>query len=174
MKPAEPVLSEARGAGPADKHAEAAPVRQKIRDVENDIRRESRRWRLGVRAGAALDPELFTFGIQSQTGPILHPLVLFRPNAEFAFGEVTDLVALKMEANSRFSADSRRGNWTPYVGAGPALISIHQNFQSVRQTDFGNFDYQAGLNVRAGMQSRRGTFFELNTRLYSGPAPKRV
>jgi hypothetical protein len=177
------VLSAASGGGAAgtgtgggtatrDKSAQAAPVPPKVRDIENDIRRESRRWRLGVRAGAAFDPELFTFGVQSQIGPIFHPRVVFRPNAEFAFGEVTDLVALNLEGVYRFSNAQRRGNWTPYVGAGPALIFIHQNFQVGRQIDFGNFDYETGFNVLAGVQSRRGTFMELKTSLYSGPAPK--
>lgn len=169
------VLSAASAAGTGatgDKGAQAAPVPGKIRDVESDIKRESRRWRMGVRAGAAFDPELFTFGIQSQMGPIFHPRVLFRPNAEFAFGEVTDLVALNLEAIYRFSAASRRGNWTPYLGAGPAMIFIHQSFQSGRQIDFGNFDYETGFNVLAGVQSRRGMFAELKTSLYSGPAPK--
>jgi len=120
------VLSAAQsgGAGGTDKSAQAAPVPQKVRDVESDIKREGRRWRMGVRAGAAFDPELFMFGIQSQMGPIFHPRVLFRPNAEFAFGEVTDLIALNFEAVYRLSAASRRGNWTPYVGAGPAMIFI--------------------------------------------------
>lgn len=108
---------------PVDKGAQAVPVPEKVRDVESDIKRESRRWRLGVRAGAAFDPELFTFGVQSQIGPIFHPRVLFRPNAEFAFGEVTDLIALNFEAIYRFSAAHRSGNWTPYVGGGPAMIS---------------------------------------------------
>ncbi|HZQ25765.1 MAG TPA: hypothetical protein VFA89_23445 [Terriglobales bacterium] len=155
-----------------DKGAQAAPVPEKVREIESDIKRESRRWRIGVRAGAAFDPELFSFGVQSQIGPILHPRVLFRPNAEFAFGEVTDLIALNFEGVYRFSAANRTGNWTPYVGAGPAMIFIHQNFQSGRQIDFGNFDYETGLNVLAGVQSRKGTFVELKTSLYSGPAPK--
>ena len=166
------VLTEAPAGGATDKGAQAAPVPQKVRDIESDIKREGRRWRMGVRAGAAFDPELFTFGIQSQMGPIFHPRVLFRPNAEFAFGEVTDLVALNLEAIYRFSAASRRGNWTPYLGAGPALIFIHQNFEAGRNIDFGNFDYETGFNVLGGMQSRRGTFVELKTSLYSGPAPK--
>jgi hypothetical protein len=158
--------------GSADKGAEAAPVPEKVRDIESEIRRDSRRWRLGVRAGQAFDPELFMFGVQSQMGPIFHPRVLFRPNAEFAFGEVTDLVSLNLEAIYRFPARDRRGNWTPYVGAGPAMIFIHQNFQAGRNIDFGNFDYETGFNVLAGVQSRRGAFVELKTSLYSGPAPK--
>jgi hypothetical protein len=168
------VLSAASGGvgGTTDKGAQAAPVPEKVRNVESEIRRESRRWRLGVRGGAAFDPELFTFGVQSQMGPIFHPRFLFRPNAEFAFGEVTDLIALNLEGIYRFSAAHRTGDWTPYLGAGPALIFLHQNFQAGRDIDFGNFDYETGFNVLAGVQSRRGTFLELKTSLWSGPAPK--
>ena len=156
----------------ADKGAQTAPVPDKVRDIESQIRRESRRWRMGVRAGAAFDPELFMFGIQSQIGPIFHPRVQFRPNAEFDFGEVTDLIALNLEGVYRFGANRRQGNWTPYIGAGPALIFIHQSFQSGRDIDFGNFDYETGFNVLLGMQSRRGAFVEMKSSLWSGPAPK--
>jgi hypothetical protein len=159
-------------AGTYDKGAQAAPVPEKVRDVESEIKRESRRWRIGVRGGAAFDPELFTFGVQSQIGPLFSPRAVFRPNAEFAFGEVTDLIALNLEEIYRFSAAHRIGDWTPYIGAGPALIFIHQNFQAGRDIDFGNFDYETGFNVLAGVQSRRGTFFEFKTSLWSGPAPK--
>lgn len=162
----------ASGTVATDKGAQAAPVPEQVREAENDIRRESRRWRLGVRGGGAFDPELFTFGVQSQMGPIFHPRVLFRPNAEFAFGEVTDLVALNLEGIYQFSTASRRGNWTPYLGAGPALIFIHQSFNQSRDISFSNFDYKTGFNVLAGMQSRRGPFVEMKTSLYSGPAPK--
>lgn len=165
-------ILEAKSSDSGSARTQAAPVPPKIREIESDIKQESRRWRAGVRAGAAFDPELFMFGVQSQMGPIFHPRVLFRPNAEFAFGEVTDLVALNLEAIYRFSATARRGTWTPYVGGGPSLTFIHQNFEKGRQIDFGNFDYETGVNILAGMQSRRGTFVELKTSLYSGPAPK--
>ncbi len=155
-----------------DKGAQAAPIPEKVRNVEGQIRREGRRWRLGVEAGQAFNPELFMFGVQSQMGPIFHPRVQFRPNAEFAFGEVTDLVALNLEAIYRFSPAQRREDWTPFIGAGPALIFIHQNFERGREIDFGNFDYETGFNVLAGIQSRRGAFVELKTSLYSGPAPR--
>jgi opacity protein-like surface antigen len=163
---------EAKPAETSSAGTQAAPVPPKVRDMENDIKREARRWRLGVQAGAAFDPELLMFGVHSQMGPILHSGVFFRPNAEFAFGEVTDLVALNLEMVYRIPAASRRGNWTPYVGAGPALNFIHQNFEKGRQIDFGNFDYDTGFNVLAGVQYRKGTFIELKTSLYSGPAPK--
>ncbi len=165
------VVTAASSSG-GDKGAKTAPVPPKVREVESDIRRESRRWALGVRAGEAFDPELFLFGIQSQMGPIFHPRVMFRPNAEFAFGEVTDLIALNLEAVYRFSPASRRGNWTPYVGAGPALIFIHQSYAQGRDINFSNFDYETGFNILVGMQHRRGTFVEAKTSLWSGPAPK--
>jgi hypothetical protein len=162
---------EAKPASAEPAGSQAAPVPAKIRDVESDIKREAKRWRVGVRAGAAFDPELLLFGVQSQMGPAFHRGVFFRPNAEFAFGEVTDLVALNLEAVYRFTDRSSRGAWSPYVGAGPSLTFIHQNFEAGRQIDFGNFDYETGFNVLAGVQ-KRSTFIELKTSLYSGPAPK--
>ncbi|HEX3738989.1 MAG TPA: hypothetical protein VHV29_04615 [Terriglobales bacterium] len=166
------VVSASGGTATRDKGAQAAPVPEKVRDIESDIKRESKRWRLGVRAGAAFDPELFMFGVHTQMGPIFHPRVLFRPSAEFDFGEVTDLIALNFEPIYRFSANYRKGDWTPYVGAGPAMIFIHQSFNGGRNISFGNFDYETGFNVLAGVQSRKGTFVELKTSLWSGPAPK--
>jgi hypothetical protein len=124
-----------------------------------------------VRAGAAFDPELFMFGVHSQMGPIFSSRVFFRPNAEFAFGEVTDLIALNLEGVYRFPRSAERSNWSPYVGAGPALTFIHQNFEAGRNIDFGNFDFDAGFNILLGMQSRRGTFVEAKTSLWSRPAP---
>jgi hypothetical protein len=150
---------------------DAAPIPESVRNVEHDIRSEARRWRLGVRAGAAFDPELFMFGVHSQMGPIFNPKIFFRPNAEFDFGEVTDLIALNLEAIYRFPRSSDRRDWSPYVGAGPALTFIHQSFQAGREISFGNFDFDAGFNILLGMQSRRGTFVEAKTSLWAHPAP---
>jgi len=150
---------------------EAAPIPESVRNVESDIRREARRWRLGVRAGAAFDPELFMFGVHSQMGPIFSPHVFFRPSAEFAFGEVTDLIALNLEAVYTFPRSAERRTWSPYVGAGPAFTFIHQSFQAGKDIDFGNFDFDAGFNILVGMQSRRGTFVEAKTSLWARPAP---
>jgi len=154
---------------------QAAPVPPQVREVERKIKREARRWRLGVRAGAGLDPELLMFGVHSQMGPIFNRNVFFRPNAEFAWGEVTDLIALNLEAIYRLPVTARRQNWSVYVGAGPALTFLHQSFQRQqgqgRNIDFGNFDFDTGLNILAGLQFRRGTFFELKTSLYARPAP---
>jgi hypothetical protein len=154
---------------------QAAPVPPQVREVESKIKREARRWRLGVRAGAALDPELLMFGVHSQMGPIFNRNVFFRPNAEFAWGEVTDLIALNLEAIYRLPVTARRQNWSVYVGAGPAFTFLHQSFQREqgqgRNIDFGNFDFDTGFNILTGLQFRRGTFFEIKTSLYARPAP---
>jgi hypothetical protein len=158
----------AEGQGSA---AEAQPIPRELRDLEHDIKRQARRWRLGVRAGAALDPELLLFGVHTQLGPIFQRDVFFRPNAEFAFGEVTDLVALNLEAIYRLPMTSRRAGWSSYIGAGPGLTFLHQNFERGRDIDFGNFVYDTGFNILTGVQFRRGTFVELKTSIYSRPAP---
>lgn len=176
------VLDEAHGTGggatasSANASArQAAPVPPSVRNVENQIHHEARRWRMGARAGVGLDPELVLFGVQSQMGPIFSRNVFFRPNADFEWGEVTDMVALNLEAVYRMPTTVRGGAWVPYVGLGPSLNFIHQSFQTQagqsRNISFGNFDYETGLNVLMGMQNRHGTFFEIKTSLYSQPAP---
>jgi hypothetical protein len=152
----------------------AAPIPPQVRNIENDIKHEARRWRLGARAGIALDPELVMFGVHSQMGPVFSRNVYFRPNAEFAWGEITDMVALNLEAVYRFQ-HARRGAWSPYLGGGPALNFIHQSFSTSasqkRDISFGNFDYETGFNILMGFENRHGTFFEVKTSLYSQPAP---
>jgi hypothetical protein len=164
------------GGGSANTSARnAAPVPQSVRGVESQIRRDARRWRLGARAGVGLDPELVLFGIHSQMGPIFSRNVFFRPNADFEWGEVTDMVALNFEGVYRMPTTIRGGTWAPYFGGGPSMNFIHQSFQTqpgqARNISFGDFKYQTGLNVLMGVQNRRGVFFEIKTGLYSKPAP---
>ena len=114
------------------------------------------------------------FGVHSQMGPIFSRNVYFRPNADFSWGEITDMVALNLEAVYRFPR-ARRGPWSPYIGGGPALNFIHQSFKTQaseqRDISFGNFDYETGFNILMGFENRHGTFFEVKTSLYSQPAP---
>jgi hypothetical protein len=168
------VLSPASDTKSGTVATQAAPPPKAVRDLEENIKNDARRWKLGVRAGAALDPELFMFGVHSQIGPIFSRNVFFRPSAEFAFGEVTDLIALNLEAIYRLPISARGKTWSAYFGAGPALTFLHQNFERSqgqgRDIDFGNFDYDTGFNLLAGIQKRH-TFFEMKTSLYAQPAP---
>jgi hypothetical protein len=169
------VLSAApQGQSQAGGQAPAPPPRE-VRELERDIERQVRRWRLGVRGGVALDPELISFGVQSRIGPIFTRNVTFRPNAEFSWGEVTDMIGLNLDVAYRLPITTRQGRWNTYVGVGPALNFVHQNFEREagedRDIDFGNFEFDTALNVMAGVEFRRGTFMEVRTGIYAGPAP---
>ena len=94
--------------------------------MEREIERQARRWQLGARIGAGLDPELFMLGVHAGIGPIFSRDFSFRPNAEFAFGELTDMVALNLEGAYRLPFSFRHGRWSAYVGAGPGLNFVHQ------------------------------------------------
>ena len=147
-----------------------------VRSLERDIERETRRFRLGVRAGIAMDPELILIGVQSQIGPFFNKNVYFRPNVEFAWGEVTALFALNPEVIYRLpSSSSRNPRWAPYFGAGPGFNFLHQNFErngvSGKRIDFGEFHSDVGLNLIGGLQNRSGMFMELKTTVYSDPSP---
>lgn len=111
------VLEQAQGTGTATSSSrDAAPVPPPVQNVENQIKRDARRWRLGARAGVGLDPELVLFGVHSQVGPVFSRNVFFRPNADFEWGEITDMVALNLKAVYRMRTTMRGGEWAPYFG----------------------------------------------------------
>jgi hypothetical protein len=166
------MLDQAQGAGsgsgartPNASARKAAPLPPSVRNVEGQIQHEARRWRLGARTGIGLDPELVMFGVDSRMGPIFSRNVFFRPNADFEWGEVTDMVALNLEAVYRIPHTTRSGMWAPYVGAGPSLNFIHQSFQTKsgqgRDISFGNFDYETGFNILMGFRIGMARFLRL-------------
>jgi hypothetical protein len=162
-------------AAPAGQAAGSPPViPPEVRRTERDIRRQVRRYQLGVRTGVALDPELVLLGVHSQVGPFFISDVFLRPNVEFAFGEVTALFALNLEAIYRLPISSRQGRWSAYVGVGPGFNFLHQNFERNEggsRIDFGDFHSDTGLNILGGLRYRSGVFTELKTSVYSDPAP---
>lgn len=147
---------------------QATPPPPQVEQTTREIKREARRWHVGGRIGAGFSPELFMFGLQSQIGPVFNPHVLFRPNADFSFGELTDMFAINLEGVYRFRK-SYYDQWTPYFGMGPSLNFIHQG-TSTSNVSFSDFTYKTGFNVLIGAQKRR-TFVEMKTSLWSGPAP---
>jgi hypothetical protein len=150
-------------------------VPPEVRRVERDIERQVRRYQIGVRAGVALDPELILIGTQAQVGPFFTRDIYFRPNVEFAWGEVTALFALNAEVIYRLPITSRTGRWSSYVGIGPGFNFLHQNFEkttgSGNRIDFGDFHSDTGLNILGGVRYRSGMFMELKTSVYSQPSP---
>jgi hypothetical protein len=150
------------------------PIPPSVRRLERDIGRQTKRFRVGVRAGTSLDSELFLIGAHAQLGPLFRSDVFLRPNIEFGFGEVTSMIALNLEAIYRLPVTQRESRYHTYIGAGPAFNFLHQNFEKNEgntSIDFGNFEYKTGFNILVGLQSRRGLFFEVKTSIYSRPAP---
>jgi hypothetical protein len=164
------VLQPAPGAadGTAPQGVHAAPPPPQVTHVEGEIENEARRWHAGGRIGVGFSPELFLFGVQSQIGPIFNKHIIFRPNSDFEFGELTDMWDLNLEGAYRFNTTLRHG-WSPYFGLGPSLNFIHQGINK-NDVSFGNFDYKTGFNVLIGAQKRR-TFVEMKTSLWSAEAP---
>ena len=142
--------------------------------VQNQIEREARRLRLGVRGGVALDPDLIVMGVQAQLGPIFKSNVSFRPSVEFAYGEVTAMFGFNGEFIYRLSRFSLQDRWSSYFGGGLGINLLHQNFErdsGGKRIDFGDFHSDSALNIVGGVQNRNGVFMELRTSVYSDPSP---
>lgn len=161
----EPSATSASGAA-----QDVAPPPKELTGVQREIERQMKRWRLGARMGAGLDPELFLIGVQARIGPFFSRDFYLRPNAEFAFGELTDMFALNLEGAYRLPITFRHGRWSAYVGAGPGLNFIHQGV-GTRDISFSNFNYETGFNIFSGIQFRRGTFGEVKTSLWANGVP---
>jgi hypothetical protein len=155
--------------------AEPEAVPQSVRQLEQSIKRQTSRFRLGIRGGGALDPELIMVGAQSLIGPFFSNAIWARPNVEFGFGEVTDLIGLNFEGIYRVPVTERNGRWGFFFGGGPAFNFVKLGFtrEGVVEDDedfsFDDFDLDVGLNIVAGVQSRGGMFYELKTTVYANP-----
>ena len=155
------------------------PVPAQVKQLENSIKRQTARYRLGVRSGMALDPELVMIGAQGLLGPFFSDNVWARPNLELGFGEITDLIALNLEGVFRMPVTERGGRWSMFFGAGPAINFVKLGFAREGETveediEYDEFDMQVGLNLLAGVQSRGGLFLELKSTVYAEPGMRFV
>ena len=112
-------------------------------------------------------------GAHARLGPFFSRNLSFRPNVEFGFGEVTKLFAINLEGIYRLPLTEPRSRWSIYVGAGPNLTFMHRNFEEAAAgengIDFGEFKFNAGLNILTGVEFRNGMFFEIKATAYTGP-----
>lgn len=149
------------------------PIPPELRRLERQINRQVRKYNVGVRVGAALNPEMVFGGVHARFGPIFHPDVYFRPNVDIGFGEVTTQIALNLEAVYRLPINERSSRWSTYLGAGPGFNFGHRNFTAAqsgsRDIDFGDFEWSTGLNVLAGLENRNGMFLEFKATAYATP-----
>ena len=148
--------------------AQAAKPPAEVNKITNEIESDVRRFHVGGRIGNGFSPELFMFGPQAQFGPFFSSRLLFRPNVEFGFGELTDMYDINGEMAYRFTSPYH-GQWTPYFGMGPSFNFINQSASS-GTVHFSNFNYKTGFNVFVGAQKHK-TFIEMKTALWSGKAP---
>lgn len=112
----------------------------------------------GVRAGLSIDPDQFYVGGHIETDPLVERLV-FRPNVEVGFGDDVTLAAFNFEFVWKFAP--RRSPWGFYAGGGPAI--------NLYQRDGPDDDTEAGFNILAGLENRRGLFFEFKLGVADSP-----
>lgn len=149
-------------------------VPETVRRLEREIERQVRRYGAGVRAGFGLDPEVVLVGAHAQFATGFSRNVVFRPNVEFGWGEVTTMFALNLDAIYRLPVSPTGGRWAAYAGLGPGFTFLHQDFNrrdGDRDIDFGDFDSDVNLNIIGGVEFRSGWFTELRTSVYADPAP---
>jgi hypothetical protein len=151
------------GPAPGAAPVQPAAIPQGIRNTEQQIDREVRRFQMGIRGGVGLNPELAIIGAQAQIGPIFSRDVFFRPNVDFEWGQITKLFAIDPDVIYRLPFTSATGRYWMYFGIGPGL-----NFLTKRAS---GFDFSAGLDLTAGVRSRNGFFTELKAGVYVEPAP---
>jgi hypothetical protein len=155
-----------RAQGLAESNAEPDPVPPDVRRLESQIERQARRYRAGVEVGAALDPELVSLDAFATLGPFFSRNAYFRPNLEFAFGEVTTLFGIHLDGIYTLPGVTRSMRWAPYVGAGPTFSFSHRGFedqQDGQRFDFGEFEWHNGVNFIVGARNPNGVFFEMKS-----------
>ena len=148
----------------------AQPMPENVKKMESDIKRQVRKFHAGFRTGVTLDPELLMIGAHIQMGPIFSSNLFFRPNMEFAWGEVSTMFSINPEVIYRLPVTARAGKWSSYVGFGPGFNFVNQSFES-GEDRFSHFHTAVGLNLLGGLQNRSGLFVELKASVYSEPAP---
>jgi hypothetical protein len=157
---------------------EDEPVPASVRQLEKSIQRQTARYRLGVRSGFAMAPELVLVGVQSQLGPFFNENIWARPNVELGFGELSTMIALNFEAVYRIPAASRTNRYQTFFGGGFGLNFINKSLSDVDNSgnrfNFSDFIFDSGLNLVAGVQTRTGPFFELRATVYSEPTLRLV
>ena len=146
-------------------------VPQSVRSMEKSITKSARKYHGGVEGGVGLDPEVIVVGINAQFGPIFSKNLFFRPDVDFAWGEVTR--AFQIDLDALYRLPLRNKTWTAYAGAGPNFSFVEQSFSRAESgnnsVSFSDFTFHAGLNLVGGMQSRSGLFYEMRVGVYTTP-----
>jgi hypothetical protein len=160
-----------------------------------DAESAARRFGFGVQGGIGLDPEMIDVGVHATFGPILRPTVQLRPGVELGLGELTTVFGINIDVLYTIPGFTGETRWLPYVGAGPNMSLSHKGFDTEDEDhvdvdldgdgdlddapgrfDFGDTDFNGGMNFIVGMRRQTGMFFEMkatawgvsNVRLLAG------
>jgi hypothetical protein len=148
------------------------PIPPTTKRVQSDIERHMRNIVIGARAGIGMDPEVIIVGVQSRMGPIFNRNIQFRPSAEFGFGEVSKFLDFNADVSYRLPLTPHWSSWSTYLAAGPAFGFSQQHFEKGSTgIDWGNLEFTPGLNVVAGLESRKGFLVEFRSTVYASPNP---
>ena len=157
---------------PGEKSPQPGPIPVSTRQTQKDIERHMRHVVFGVRAGVGMDPETIIVGAHARMGPIFLEDIQFRPSVDFGFGEVTKFFNVNPDVSYRLPLTPRWSTWSTYLAAGPSLGFSQQNFEKVNAGfKWGNLEFTPGLNIVAGLESRRGFLVELRSTIYASPNP---
>ncbi len=146
-----------------------------VRRLESELERQARRFRIGLDAGVALDPEMISVNAFTTFTPFLQRGIMVRPNVELAFGEVTTLIGLHVEGLYMLPGLRRSIRWAPYVGAGQNFSFSHRSIDEDEfvdpdvaplpleddRFDFSQWNWNNGFNFILGARNPNGTFFEM-------------
>lgn len=149
-----------------------APAKQ----AETATERAVRRFRIGVTGGVGLDPEIIMMGVHGAFGPLFKGGFDFRPGLELGIGEVTTMFGINLDVTYGFPVAAEQ-KWIPYIGGGPNFGLSHQGFEEEAtdgetdgttqgRFDFGDTDFESGLNMIAGVRNRSSMFIELRATAY--------
>ena len=161
--------------------------------AEAEIEGATRRFGLGVQGGIGLDPEIINFGGHGTFGPLFRPGLQVRPGVEVGLGELTTVFGINLDVLYTLPGFTGETRWRPYVGGGPNFSLSHRGFETEEvdhvdvdgdgvdddvpgRFDFGDTDFNGGMNFVVGMRRATGTFFEMkatawgvaNVRLLAG------
>jgi hypothetical protein len=146
-------------------------VPAQARQAEDTVERTVKRFRVGVEGGVGLDPELIQFGAHAAFAPVFSRNVEFRPGIEFGIGEVTTMFGVNLDVLYTLPGATRGTRWMPYIGAGPNFALSDRGFETDpdangNRFDFGDTDFNAGLNFVVGARRQSGVFFEMKATAY--------
>ena len=159
--------------GTAAQSASGDDVPQSVRSLEKQVNKTAKKYHMGFEGGVGLDPELIVVGVNAKFGPIFSKNLFFRPDVDFAWGEVTRAFQIDLNGIYRLPLKGTRGVWGVYAGAGPNFSFVEESFSRAENgnnsVDFSDFTFKAGLNLIGGLQNRNGVFCEMRVGVYTTP-----